>query len=134
MRASTRFLSRLFGLYLLIVSIVMLLHRQDVLATVQATVNDRPILLLAGVLAVFGGLAIVLVHNLWTGGVATVVVTVLGWLVLFKGVSLLAVGPQGTADFYLVTLHFGDLYFAYAVLCCLVGAFLSYAGFRGRDS
>ena len=37
----------------------------------------------------FGGLAIVLLHNYWSGGALTVIITLLGWLTLIKAVLLL---------------------------------------------
>ena len=59
----------------------------------HALVADAPLVLIAGVFTLFGGLAIVLLHNYWSGGALTVIITLLGWLTLIKAVLLLVFRP-----------------------------------------
>jgi hypothetical protein len=48
--------------------------------------RSRDLMLIAGSFNLASGLAIVLGHNVWSGGALTVVVTLIGWLVALRGV------------------------------------------------
>jgi hypothetical protein len=81
---------------------------------------------LAGFITVVIGFLIVTYHNRWTKN-WTVLVTILGWLALLKGISLIAF-PQ-----FLRTMSdrmftdFGSRIFPYAALC--LGLLFAYFGF-----
>jgi hypothetical protein len=55
---------------------------------VHAFVADAPLVLIADVFTLSGGLAILLLHNSWSGGALPVIITLLGWLTLIKAVVL----------------------------------------------
>ena len=62
--------------------------------------RSGPWMLFSGMVATAAGLAIVLGHNMWSGGALAVVVTLSGWAALLKGVSLLLVPPEQMAAAY----------------------------------
>jgi vacuolar-type H+-ATPase subunit I/STV1 len=130
MAPTTRFLSRLLGVYCLIVGLIMLVHKESTVATVTALLRDPPLVYVLGVIVLFAGLAMILVHNRWSGGVVPVLVTVVGWLTLVKGVVLIGWAPAGAADVYLVQLRYVQLYYLYSVMTLALGAVLTYAGSR----
>ena len=70
-------------------SLTMAIHKHATVEMVTAIAGNAPELFLCGVIATVAGLAIVLGHNVWSGGALPVVVTLSGWLALLKGVSLL---------------------------------------------
>ncbi len=81
---------------------------------------------LAGFITVIIGLLIVTYHNRWTKN-WTVLITILGWLALVKGISLIAF-PQfveGLSE--RMFTDFGSRIFPYAALC--VGLLFAYFGF-----
>jgi hypothetical protein len=129
----TRFLSRLLGPYCLLIGLAMLAQRQATFATIAALLHDRPLLYVLGVLCVFGGVAMILVHNVWSGGAAPIIVTVIGWLTLLKGVVFIGLEPPQAADLYLAQLRYQQLYPLYAVVTLTLGAYLCYAGFWGTS-
>lgn len=129
MSSQTRFLTKLLGLYCIIVAVAMGLHRQATLEAITALVHDRPLVLIVGIITVFAGLAMVLVHNLWSGGVAPVVVTLIGWITLLKGVLFLLLPPDAAVGFYLDTLHYAQLFYLYVAFSLALGIYLSWAGF-----
>ncbi len=96
----TIFLGKLLGLYLVAISIAMLTGKRRTLTTLDDMVNDGPWMLFSGMVAVAAGLAIVLAHNVWTGGALTLAVTLVGWAALLKGLSLLFVPPHTMARAY----------------------------------
>lgn len=132
MTENTRFLARLIGLYCLLAALVMAVQREAWIAAVTALVHDAPLMLLLGVVVVAAGLALVLTHNIWTGGALPVIVTVIGWLTLLKGMMLWLLPPAAAADFYLERLHYGRLYYLYCAVSCALGLYLTVAGFAGR--
>ena len=91
MSSTTIFLGRLLGLYLVAISIGMLADRQRTLATLDEMAHSGPWMLFSGMVATAAGLAVVLAHNVWSGGALPVVVTLAGWAALLMGVALLLV-------------------------------------------
>jgi hypothetical protein len=129
MTPRTRFLSRLIGLYSVLMSVSMAAHGQATVATVNAIMRDPAMLLLAGVIAVAAGLAIVLGHNVWSGGLLPVVVTLVGWASMLKGLLLLFVTPDAAAGFW-GGLHYEQFFYVYMGISFVLGAYLTYGGFR----
>ena len=87
----TTFLSRLIGIYAILISLSMLTHKRATIEMVTALVHSPPVLYLVGVMLVVAGLAMILVHNIWSGGALPVIVTLIGWLTLTKGLLFLFV-------------------------------------------
>ena len=100
MVTTTVFLGRLLGLYLIAISITMFVNKRRTLATLDEMVRSGPGMLFSGMVATAAGLAIVLGHNVWSGGALAIVVTLSGWAALLKGVSLLLIPPQQMAAAY----------------------------------
>lgn len=130
MTSQTQFLAKLLGLYCIIVAVAMGLNRQAMLEAITALVHDRPLVFIVGIITVFAGLAMVLVHNIWSGGVAQIVVTLTGWITLLKGVLLLLLPPDAAVGLYLGTMHYAQLYYLYVAFSLALGLYLSWAGFR----
>jgi vacuolar-type H+-ATPase subunit I/STV1 len=131
MSERTRFLARLIGIYCLLAALVMLTGRDAWVAAVTRLLIDPALMLLLGMLAVAAGLALVLAHNVWSGGALPVVVTVIGWLTLLKGLMFWMLPPAAAADLY-ERLQYAQLYYLYAGFACAIGLYLSVAGFGGR--
>jgi hypothetical protein len=129
----TRFLSRLLGLYCLLIGLAMLAQRQATLVTIAALLHDRPLLYVLAVWCVFAGLAMILVHNVWSGGAAPIIVTLIGWLTLLKGVAFIGLEPLRVADLYLEELRYRELYPLYLLGTLTLGAYLCYAGCWGTS-
>src|ERR1039458_596306 len=85
MSPRTIYLSKLFGLYLILVALPMMIHKQAVVDMVTALFRDPAMMFMLGLLTLVAGLAMVLAHNIWSGGALPVVVTIVGWLALIKG-------------------------------------------------
>ena len=122
MSTVTRLLSRLIGVYCVIVSLAMASHRSATVETITAMVHNTPLLFLSGIIAVVTGLAIVLNHNVWSGGATPVIVTLIGWVTLLKG------------TLFLDGLHFSQLFFVYCGIAFAMGAWLTWSGFSFRNN
>jgi len=103
-------------------------RKQSAIATLNALIRNPPLLLLAEVLGLAAGLAVVLGHNIWSGGVLSVVVTLLGWLMLLRGAALLALSSDATIKLF-NALRYEDRFYYYMGGTLLLGLYLTVAGF-----
>ena len=130
MPGATRFLSRLLGCYCLIMAVVMLLRRAATIAAITALLHDPALLYALGIILIFAGLAMVLVHNRWSGRRVALIVTLIAWLTLLKGLLLICGAPGQIADLYLRALQYAHYYSIYALATLVLGIYLTFAGFR----
>jgi uncharacterized membrane protein len=128
MSVRTVFLARLFGLYCLIMAAAMLSRPEAFVTIVHAFVADAPLVLIAGVFTLFGGLALVLLHNSWSGSALTVIITLVGWLTLIKAAVLVVLPSAKLAAMYsgISSTHI----LVSGSLTLLLGIYLTVAGFR----
>ena len=130
MSPRTVFLSRLIGLYCILVALSMITRRQATLESVRALLHDPSMMFVVGVITLSAGLAMVLAHNIWSGGALVVIVTLVGWITLIKGLFFLFLPPGMEAEFFLRQLHYQDLFYLYGCISLGLGGYLTYGGFR----
>ncbi len=66
-------------------------------ATLEAAnsmAENTGLLLVSGIFTMAAGIAVVIGHNVWSGGALPVSVTVLGWMMLVKGIALMVLPPR----------------------------------------
>ena len=124
----TQFLARLFGLLFLVFAVAFAVNGEAISGALAAIVNDRALLITWGMVILAAGLAVVLTHNLWRG-VTAVLVSLIGWASVLKGVFLLCVSPALIAQLYGRT-QFAHTPILYAVVMGAIGLLLTYGGFR----
>jgi hypothetical protein len=132
MTSRTLYLGKLLGLYCVIVGLAMMSHKQATVETMTALVHDAPLLFFASLGGMVAGLAIILAHNVWTGGALPVVVTLVGWISLVKGL-LFMVLPPATSVAYFDALRYGQLFYLYMTITLVIGVYLTYASFRSSS-
>ena len=130
MSPRTTFLSKLIGIYCVFMSLSMVAHRQATVEAMTALIHNPALVFIAGIMALAAGLAMVLAHNIWTGGALTVTVTIIGWLSLIKGVLLLFFSPEEASGIFLAGLHNEYLFDLYAAITLALGIYLTYGGFK----
>ena len=133
MEEPTVFLSRLIGLVMLIIAVPMIMGKQSMITTFGMVVEDRGLILIMGMASVVAGAAIVLLHNVWRKGVWPLIVTLVGWIILLRGILLLFL-PNDVLSGLMVTLHVSDYYYAYAAIPLIVGAYLCLRGFTATST
>jgi len=129
MSARTLFLSRLIGLYCIFVGLSMVTHRQLTVESVTALLQNPSMMWLLGVIALGAALAIVLTHNVWSGGTLAVIITLVGWLALIKSLLFLFLTPAMETRFFLGQLHYRQFFYLYAAFSIVLGTYLTYGGF-----
>jgi hypothetical protein len=86
-----------------------------------------------GVITLTAGLAMVLAHNIWSGGTLVVVVTLVGWMALVKSLFFLFLPPEMEARLFLQQLHYQQLFYLYGAISLALGVYLTYGGFKSRS-
>ena len=89
----TIYLAKILGLYCIIVALAMSANKQRALKTVSEWVRSPPLMMPTSVITLALGLALVVGHNVWTGGALAITVSLVGWLTLIKGLAFLALPP-----------------------------------------
>jgi len=86
-----------------------------------------------GVITLAVGLAMVLAHNIWSGGALVVIVTLVGWMTLIKSLLFLFLPPEVEAGFFLRQLHYQELFYLYGAVSLVLGFYLTYGGFKSTS-
>jgi hypothetical protein len=121
----TVFLARFIGLFTVVLVVAFLVRGS---ASVEAAVADGPVMLVYAIISLATGVAMILGHNVWSGGALPVVVTLVGWLILAKGLMLLFVTPDALQQIF-DHMHYGEHYYLYLAPSLVVGLYLTWAGF-----
>src|SRR5271157_3064776 len=129
MSQRTLFLSRLIGLYCIIVALSMITRKQATVEPVEALLRNPSTMFVLGVITLSAGLAMVLAHNIWSGSALAVIVTLVGWIALIKSLSFLFLPPEVETGFFLQQLHYQELFYVYAAISLVLGIYLAYSGF-----
>jgi hypothetical protein len=122
----TIYLARLIGLLAVLLACALLVRGNTM---ITATVVNGPVMLVYAIFSLAAGLAIILGHNVWSGGTLPVIVTLVGWLIFAKGLVLLLVSPE-TLALVLERMQYGEHYPLYILPALIIGLYLTYAGFR----
>ena len=124
------FIARMLGLYIIIVVSIMLLKPGYIKRYIEEFSKNTGVILLAGIFTIFFGLAIILTHNIWAWN-WTVIITIVGWIGLIKGIWLLAFPDSVSklSDFYAKAKLFPTVHL---VVALLIGIYLTYMGFTMR--
>ena len=94
---SSIFFARLLGPYFVIVAIGFLFNLETYQRLMEDFCKNVALVYLGGVLALFFGLVVVLLHNVWVAN-WTVIITIFGWAGLIKGAWLIML-PNTVARF-----------------------------------
>ncbi|HVS45051.1 MAG TPA: hypothetical protein VMS32_00090 [Verrucomicrobiae bacterium] len=130
MSERTAFLAKLIGIYCILVALPMAVNKQATLQMVTAAVNNAPVLFFVGLAVVAAGLALILSHNVWSGGAVPIIVTLVGWLTLLKGLLFLFLPPPAAAGISVWGSSYQQYYYFDVALAFVLGVYLTYGGFK----
>jgi hypothetical protein len=128
--ATTYFLARLIGPILFVVGASVLFQRAVFLAVLNDLIGNRTALFMTGLVLLLLGLFVVLVHNVWNAGFLPLVITLLGWLLVLRGLLSMFVPGHEIARLVRV-LKFEEFSWLYGSAIVVLAAYLTWAGFSG---
>ena len=126
----TIFLARLIGLFTVLLVATLLMRGS---AIVETAVTNDPLMFTYAIISLSIGLAIVLGHNVWSGGALPVIVTLVGWLILAKGLLLLYLTPEALHRVF-EGMQYSDHMLLYVAPSLVIGLYLTWAGFTSPTS
>lgn len=122
----TLFLAKSFGLYLVIISFIMIVNREGFMKMARDIYQCPGVLGASAIFTLILGILAVVAHNVWIMG-WPVIVTLLAWITFLKGVARTWKPSWGQS-----ALSFFDkkaVLYSIALLNLLIGCFLIYKGF-----
>ena len=119
----TYFLAELIGLYCIVIGAVMLFRKQVFVAVIDGYYHNQETIFLPGILATFLGLMLVLSHNYWGVGTLALVVTVIGWAALVKGLSAPLFSSSATSIIKMLKVK--EFAWVYGIVIIVIGAYLA---------
>jgi hypothetical protein len=84
---------------------------------------------LIGLITLAIGLALVLAHNIWSGGVLPIVITLFGWITLIRGLIFLLASPDVLASLF-EKMNFEKVTNVAIAITAVLGVYLTDMGFR----
>jgi hypothetical protein len=131
MSSTTKYLGKLLGFYSVLVALAMITHKEATVGMLSRLTNHAGTPFALGMIAISVGLAMVLAHNVWSGGALPVVVTLIGWWSLVKGLLCLFL-PAGVIDGLLDGPLYQKYFYVSPGITLLVGLYLLYASYSGK--
>ena len=121
-------LSKIIGIYLVIVSIAIAINTDNFINLVNIFIKDKPLIFLSSFFTLLLGIILIVIHNIWQWN-WRVMITILSWIIFIKGICLLFY-PQYLHSFSAVYSHNHEFIYSIAVMDCLLGLLFLYFGFK----
>ena len=100
---------------------------------VQTAIADKSLMFTYAIISLALGLAMILGHNVWSSGALPVVVTLVGWLIVAKGLLLLFLTPEALIRQF-ERIQYGEHIYLYVAPTLVLGLYLTWAGFTAPSS
>lgn len=124
----TIFLARSIGLFTVLLVAGFLVQGG---AVIETTVADGPVMLSYAIISLAMGVAMVVGHNVWSGGALPVIVTLVGWLILAKGILILVASPEALTG-VVHRMGYGEHYRLFLTPAAVMGLYLTWASFTSQ--
>lgn len=122
----TRTFARVLGPFLVIVDVTAVLRASEMRTLLTDLTANSLWTWVAGAFVLLGGLVIIALHQYWHGP-AAIIVSVLGWLVVLRGLLLLAF-PEALVSIANSMIDATAWWMAACIAFALVGLYLTYVG------
>jgi hypothetical protein len=128
--AHSKLIAGFIGPLLAAMGLAMLVNRDLFPAMIGQLAQSYGLIFLSGILSLLAGIAIVRVHNVWTGG-WQIIVTVLGWLAILGGLARMWF-PQLAGPIAETFAGNSMALLVAGIVVSALGAFLSYKAYGPR--
>ena len=122
------FLAQIFGIYLIVEGIAFLVKRKMIIGMFKDLGKNERMMWAIGSFEFLVGLVLVITHNIWSGPLYVVLVTIISWLILIEGASY-ALLPKSVMQQVLKFFSQKNLVALISLIILLAGFYLAYAGF-----
>ena len=129
--ATSQLIAGFIGPLLIAIGSAVLLNLDHFPVMATQISNDQGLIFLSGILSLLGGVAIVRVHNIWSGD-WRIVVTLLGWLAILGGLLRMWF-PQRAAPIAEAFAGNATALIVGGLVVFALGAFLSYKAYGPKS-
>ncbi len=124
----SKFLSKVLGIYLIIVSLAMFVNLEQLTLYVQDLLKNAPLMLVIGFWTLILGLLMVVSHNVWQWN-WRLLITIISWIVLLKGASMVFY-PHYVDKATFLFMQNESIAYSAAGFELVLGIILTYLGFK----
>lgn len=124
---TTIFLTKLFGIYFILVGLVVILRRGSLLPIIREIMANRSLLFVLGAAELIAGLALVLVYP-EIGFTIPGILSVIGWMLVVEGVLYMLL-PLRKIKKMVASFNKPSWYLSGGVLSVALGGYLTASGF-----
>ncbi|PWY57610.1 hypothetical protein DGG96_00485 [Legionella qingyii] len=124
----SKFLSKVLGIYLILVSFAMFLNLEQFTIYVQDLLKNAPLMLVLGFWTLILGVLMVVSHNIWQCN-WRLLITIICWVVLLKGASMIFY-PHYIDYATFLFMQNKNIAYSAAGFELILGIILSYLGFK----
>lgn len=124
----SKFWGKVLGTYLIIVSLALFFNMQQFINNVYILVHIQPLMFITGFFTLILGLIIAVSHNIWEWS-WRVLITLLAWLILLKGASIILY-PHFIDKATILFVQSPNTGYVSAGIDFLLGVILCYFGFK----
>ena len=121
------FLSKLFGLYFMIMGAIILLRRKSIMPTITEIAKNKPLIFALGIIEIAAGLALALAYPVFSVSVEGAL-SLIGYMMVVEGIVYL-VAPVRTVHKMIRWFNKPEWYAAGGILAIVGGAWLAGTGF-----
>jgi len=122
------FLAKVLGLYFVIGAVICLVKNKDIRKLVDSFADNVGLLYVTGIFTVILGLMMVVSHNIWDNS-WRVVITLIGWFILLKGLAWLFLPKKMMFKFAKSFRWNQEWYTVVAIIMAIFGLYLASKGF-----
>lgn len=128
MHPFTVYFAQIAGLYLVILGLILLVRKEAIIALMVKMADSQPFVFLAGMLRIIIGLAVLVGNGPWGGTTLPIIVALIGWISLVRGIAMLLVTQSQERRLIEFWRQNGAYYMAVIVVLGL-GVYLAWVGF-----
>jgi len=123
----TFLLAKVFGVYLVVIGLALLIRRRYFISVFAGLVENRLLRIIVSVFEFIAGLFLVFTHEIWTS-LPAIIISLFGWAMVVEGFCYLFL-PDRWFGKLMKIFNTKVWYVLGGLIAVIVGAYLVYAGF-----
>ncbi len=124
----TMFIAKTLGIYMVVLSAAILIHAENFISIVTGIFHNAALQFVLGMNILIMGILIITSHNIWDSS-WVVLITILGWLIFFKGIFYVMFPKTLSVMMARVMLRSKNWLYVSGVINLIIGVYLCYMGF-----
>lgn len=127
MTTTTILLSRVLGLYLILIGAIIVFRRHEFIGIFAGFVRERLLRVIVGMIVLLGGLFLLVQHQDWSSAPATII-TLLAWIAVLEAIFYLSL-PEEVLARTLQAVNRPGFYVVGGLCSIVLGVYLAGHGF-----